>query len=211
MKKITLALSILALSVNVFAADAKKTDKKAAAAAATETYKVDTAASTIEWKGTKKLGSFHNGNVKVQSGEFMVENNALKSGNVVADMKTISNIDLKDAGKNKDLVGHLSSEDFFNVAKNPTATFKLTSVTPGKGKDEVVIKGDFTMIGQTHPIEFPATVTFANGTATGKGTVKIDRTKWGLKYNSGNVFKDLAANKVINDEFELTLNIVAKK
>lgn len=209
MKQITLLLSALALSLNVFAADAK--NKKAAATTAVETYKIDTAASTIEWKGTKKLGSSHNGQVKVQAGEFQVENNTLKSGTVVADMKTISNTDLTDAGKNKDLVGHLSSGDFFAVDKNPTATFKLTSVTAGKAAGEVIIKGDFTMIGKTNPIEFPATLTFDKGNATGKGTVKIDRTKWGLKYNSGNVFKDLAANKVINDEFELTLNIVAKK
>lgn len=210
MKQMTLLLSVLALSFNVFAADAKKADKKAAAAATAETYKVDTAASTIEWKG-KKVAYGHHGTLKVQSGEFQVEKNAIKSGNVVADMKSIANVDLKDAGKNKDLVTHLSSADFFNVEKHPTSEFKVTSVTPSKGKDEVVIKGDFTMVGQTHPIEFPATVKFENGTATGQGTVKIDRTVWGLKYNSGNFFKDLAADKIINNEIELTLKIVAKK
>lgn len=213
MKNTLLFIGALALSANVFAADAKttkKTDKKAAAAA-TETYKVDTAASTIDWKGSKKLGSSHNGQVKVQSGEFMVENNQLKSGQVVADMKSISNLDIKDADNNKKLVGHLSSADFFNVEKNPTATFKLNSVTAGKAPNQVNVKGDFTMIGQTHPVEFPATVKFDNGVATGTGTVKINRTTYGLKYNSGNFIKDLAADKVINDEFELTLNITAKK
>lgn len=213
MKQITLLLSVLALSLNVFAADAKtkKADKKAAATKIAETYKVDTTASTIEWKGTKKVGSSHNGSLKVQSGEFIVENNAIKAGQVVADMKSISNTDVKDADNNKKLVGHLSSKDFFDVEKNSTATFKVTSVTPSKTAEEVTIKGEFTMIGKTNPIEFPATVKFENGTATGKGTVKIDRTKWGLKYNSGNFFKDLAGDKIINDEFELTLNIVAKK
>jgi polyisoprenoid-binding protein YceI len=210
MKQMTLLLSVLALSLNVFAAG-KKADKKAAAAA--ETYKVDTAASTIEWKGSKKVGSSHMGNIKVQSGEFMVENNMIKTGQVVADMKSISNTDIKDADNNKKLVGHLSSADFFNVEKNPTATFKVTSVTPGKGKvaGEVTVKGEFTMIGATQPIEFPAIVTIKKGIATGKGTAKIDRTKFGLKYNSGNFFKDLAGDKIINDEFELTLNLVAKK
>lgn len=212
MKTMTLVLG-LALSFNVYAksADKKNTKATAKAAAAVETYKVDAASSAIQWKGTKKVGSSHNGTLKVQGGEFQVENNAIKSGNVVADMKSITNVDLTDAENNKKLVGHLSSADFFNVEKNPTAEFKVTSVTPSKGKDEVVIKGDFTMIGKTNPIEFPATVKFENGTATGTGTVKIDRTKWGLKYNSGNFFKDLAGDKIINDEFELTLKIVAKK
>lgn len=212
MKQMTLLLSTLALSFNVFAADAKtkKADQKAAAAITVETYKIDTAASVIEWKG-KKVAYGHNGTLKVQSGEFQVENNTIKSGNVVADMKSMANTDIKEEKDNKKLIGHLSSPDFFNVEKNPTSEFKLISVKPSKAKDEVIIKGDFTMVGQTHPIEFPATVKFENGTATGQGTVKIDRTKWGLKYNSGNFFKDLAADKIINNDIELTLKIVAKK
>ena len=203
-----IVLGVLALSINVSAAD-KKADKKAAATA--ETYKVDTTASVIEWKGTKKVGSFHNGDIKVQSGDIIVEKNQIKSGQFTVDMKTITNKDLTDADYNKKLVGHLSNEDFFNVTKFPTSTFKLTSVTAGKNKDEVTVKGELTMIGQTNPIEFPATVKIENGTATGQATVKIDRTKWGLKYGSGNFFKELAGDKIINDEFELTLKLVAKK
>lgn len=210
---LTLFISALALSVNVSAADAtttKKTDKKATAANA-ETYKVDTAASSVDWKGSKKIGDSHNGQIKIQSGEFVIENNMVKSGQVAVDMKTITNLDLKDAGYNKKLVGHLSSADFFDTEKYPTATFKLNSIVPGKGKNEMIVKGDLTMIGKTGPVEFPATVAIANGVATGKAVVKIDRTKWGLKYNSGNFFKDLAGDKIISDEFELTLNLVAKK
>ena len=48
-----LALTVLTLGLNVSAKDKK--------AAAVETYKVDAAASTVNWKGTKKLGSFHEG------------------------------------------------------------------------------------------------------------------------------------------------------
>ena len=208
---IVLALTVLTLGLNVSAKDKKAAAKAAAPAAAVETYKVDTAASTVNWKGTKKLGSFHEGTMAVQGGQFSVEKDAVKSGEVTVDMKSLKNTDLTDAGKNKDLVGHLSSPDFFDVAKYPTSSFKVTSITPAKMKDTFTVKGEFTMIGQTHPIEFPATITVANGQATGDATVKIDRTKWGLKYNSGNMFKDLAANKVINDEFELKLKLVAKK
>jgi len=208
MKHIKLVIAILALTTTAFAAKSKKTDKSTATA---ETYKLDTSASTIEWKGIKKVGSFHVGGIKVQSGEIIVENNLIKSGQVVVDMKTITNTDLTDKTFNAKLVGHLSNEDFFNVEKNPTSTFKLTSATAGKNKDEMIIKGELTMIGATQPIEFPATVKFDKGTATGQGTLKIDRTKWGLKYGSGNFFKELAGDKIINDEFELTLKLVAKK
>ena len=208
---IVLALTVLTLGLNVSAKDKKAAT--AAPAAAVETYKVDTKASTANWKGTKKLGSFHEGTMAIQGGQFAVEKDMVKSGEVTVDMKTIANTDIKDADNNKKLVGHLSSPDFFNVAKYPASTFKVTSVTASntKMKNQFNVKGEFTMIGQTHPIEFPATITVADGKATGEATVEIDRTVWGLKYNSGNFLKDLAADKVINDKFELKLKIVATK
>ncbi|AFY01658.1 YceI family protein [Bdellovibrio bacteriovorus] len=183
----------------------------AAHAQAADVYKIDTKASSVAWKGTKKVGESHNGGISVKEGEVTVDKGQLTGGNVVVDMTTITNADVKDAGYNKKLVGHLSTEDFFNAGKFPTSTFKITSVAPSKTKGEVLVKGEFTMIGGTHPIEFPAKVTVDKGVATGEAVVKIDRTKWGLKYGSGNFFKELAGDKIINDEFELTLKLVAKK
>lgn len=182
----------------------------AQSALAADVYKIDSKASSVAWKGTKKMGSFHTGGIAVKDGEVSVEKGQLTAGSVVVDMTTITNEDVKDAGYNKKLVGHLSNEDFFDVTKYPTSTFKLTSITP-KGKGEVLVKGEFTMIGKTNPIEFPAKVTVDKGQVTGEANVKIDRTKWGLKYGSGNFFKELAGDKIINDEFELTLKLVAKK
>lgn len=185
----------------------------AASAAVADVYKIDAQASKIAWKGTKKMGSAHNGHISVKEGEVTTDKkNQITAGTVVVDMATITNEDLKDsADYQKKLVGHLSSEDFFNVSKYPTSTFKITSVKPGKAKDEVMVKGELTMIGGTHPVEFPATVKMDKNTITGTGKVEIDRTKWGLKYGSGNFFKELAGDKIINDKFELELNLVAKK
>jgi len=178
---------------------------------AADVYKVDTAASSVSWKGTKKMGSFHHGGISLKEGEVTIDKKGtLSAGNFVIDMKTITNEDLKDSPEyQKKLVGHLSNEDFFNVEKFPTTTFKVTNVTT-KNK-ETIVKGELTMIGQTHPIEFPVTMTVDKGVATGEAIVKVNRTKWGLKYGSGNFFKELAGDKIINDEFELTLKLVAKK
>lgn len=196
MLKTVFATLVFAMSVNAFAA---------------EQFAVDTKASSVAWKGTKKMGSFHNGGISLKEGSITVDKGAVTAGNFVVDMATITNEDLKDAEYNKKLVGHLSNEDFFNVPKYPTSTFKITSVTKGKEKDSYVVKGELTMIGKTQPIEFPAKITIAGDKATGTGTVKVDRTKFGLKYGSGNIFKELAADKIINDEFEMTLNVVANK
>lgn len=46
---------------------------------------------------------------------------------------------------------HLRGEDFLNVAKFPTATFKSTAFEP-KGEGKAVLKGDLTLHGVTKPI-----------------------------------------------------------
>ena len=79
-----------------------------------------------------------------------------------------------------------------------------------KSDTEILVKGTLTMIGKTQPVEFPATIKMEGDSVTGTAVVKLDRTKWGLKYGSGKFFKNLG-DKLINDEFELTLNLVAKK
>lgn len=178
----------------------------------TETYKIDTKASSVGWKGFKKAGSSHHGAIAIKDGEVLVDKKGqLTSGVFNVDMATISNEDLKDSAEyQKKLVGHLSSADFFDVTKYPTSTFKLLSITP-KEKGQVMVKGELTMIGKTNPIEFPAKITTAKGVVTGEAVVKVDRTAWGLKYGSGNFFKELTADKIISDEFELNLKLVAKK
>lgn len=179
---------------------------------AADVYKIDTKASSVAWKGTKKMGSAHHGGISVKEGDVTFDKKGqLASGNIVVDMTTVTNEDLKDSPEyQKKLVGHLSNEDFFNVTKFPTATFKITGVT-AKSKTEAVVKGELTMIGKTNPIEFPVKLVVDKGVATGEALVKIDRTKWGLKYGSGNFFKELAGDKIISDEFELNLKLVAKK
>jgi polyisoprenoid-binding protein YceI len=184
------------------------------ATAFANTYKIDTANSNILWKAGKKVGSFHNGDVKIKEGTVEADKKGkIKSINVVADMKTIANEDLKnEAEYQKKLIGHLASDDFFKVDKFPDATFALTSITPKAGsKDEYMVKGNLTMIGNTQPVEFPAKITTEKKMLKGTATIQIERLKWGLQYGSGSVFKTLTADKIINDTFELTLNLTAKK
>jgi polyisoprenoid-binding protein YceI len=198
MLKSVFATLVLLASVSVHAADV---------------YKIDAKESSVTWKGSKKMGSFHTGGIAVKEGQVELDKkNQITAGTVSIDMATITNEDLKGSPDfQKKLLGHLSSDDFFGVTKYPTSNFKILSVAPGKAKDEVTVKGELTMIGKTNPIEFPAKVTVTNGVVKGDAVVKVDRTKWGLKYGSGNFFKELTADKIISDEFELTLKLVAKK
>lgn len=188
-----------------------KTAKKEMSAKA-EIFKIDTTASTIAWKASKATGASHDGLIAVKEGQIEVADKTVKGGNIVADMKTMTNKDLASSPEYQTkLMEHLKSDDFFGVAKKgqETSTFKFTSVEK-KSDTEILVKGTLTMIGQTQPVEFPATIKMEGDKVTGNAVVKLDRTKWGLKYGSGKFFKNLG-DKLINDEFELTLNLVAKK
>lgn len=179
-----------------------------------EIFKIDTKESKVLWSATKKLGEGHSGEIQVKSGEIKTDKkNTVSTANIVVDMKTIGNTDLKEKPDvEKKLIGHLSSDDFFKVEKFPESTFKLASVTPKAGsKDEYTVKGDLTMLGKTNPIEFPAKISLDKKTLKAEGKISIERLKWGLQYGSGNIFKTLTADKIINDTFDLTLNLVAKK
>jgi len=177
-----------------------------------DTFKVDPAASRLEWKAGKKIGSFHHGDIKIKSGLVEVDNKGgLKSADIVVDMKSIANEDLTDPGYNKKLVGHLSSDDFFKVEQFPESTFVLKSMKQKGAKDEYEVTGDLTIIGKTQPVSFPAKVSIEQGVLKGSGVVTIQRLKWGLQYGSGSIFKTLTADKIINDTFDLKLTIVARK
>jgi polyisoprenoid-binding protein YceI len=47
---------------------------------------------------------------------------------------------------------HLRSEDFFEVAKFPTAIFRSAKVEPGAGKDRLKVTGELNLHGVTRPV-----------------------------------------------------------
>jgi polyisoprenoid-binding protein YceI len=53
---------------------------------------------------------------------------------------------------------HLRSEDFFEVQKFPTATFRSTKVERGAGKDRLKVTGELNLHGVTRPVTLDVTV-----------------------------------------------------
>ena len=215
-KMISAAILSLALCATA-SAKSKKADAAAApAAGAAQSWKASPDASEVKWTGKKVLvESAHTGNIKVKSGEIELKDNNIAKANFELDMNSISNTDLaaspSDKGK---LEGHLKSADFFDVAKYPTATFKVTSAkvlpTPKAGEATHEVTGDLTLKGKTAPITFPATVSMVDGKAQATANLKIDRTKWDVKYGSDKFFKGLG-DKVIANDIDLSVKIVATK
>lgn len=169
-----------------------------AATVTAQQKKVNAATSTISWVGKKVTGQ-HTGILKIKEGTLVFKKKKLKGGLVTVDMTSIAVTDLKAGEGKEDLEGHLKTEDFFGVAKYPTAKidFKLIA---DNGDGSYGVTANLTIKDVTAPVTFKLVV--KEGTAT--TNLKIDRTKYGIKYGSGSFFENLG-DKTIADEFELAV------
>ncbi len=155
--------------------------------------------SKIVWKGYKVTGS-HEGTIDIKSGSLNLNEGILTGGELSIDMTSIITTDLEGEYKGK-LEGHLKSDDFFGVEKNPTSTLVFTKVK-ATGKNSYSITGDLTIKGITNAITFDLSVYGNKATAS----LKIDRTKFDVKYGSTSFFDGLK-DKAIYDEFDLIADL----
>ncbi len=84
------------------------------------------------------------------NGTFTVDAENPENSKVEATIQTAS-VDSNHAERDK----HLRSDDFLDVDKYPTATFKSTSIEQ-TGDDTAKITGDFTLHGVTKPVTLDA-------------------------------------------------------
>lgn len=180
----------------------------AMSAANLNTYNVDVTSSNIIWNGYKVTGQ-HSGTVKVKNGNLLFNNNQLSGGSFEVDMNSITCTDLEGeyAGK---LVGHLKSDDFFGVAKYPTAKFVIARAIPQDTKGNYKIVGNLTIKQTTKEVKFLANLTENNGKVTATGKITVDRSEYDVRFGSGAFFDNLG-DKTIYDEFDLNVTLVAKK
>ncbi len=169
-------------------------------------FKVIPASSTLAWEAKKVTGQ-HNGTIAIADGTLNVDHKKITGGKVSVDMNTIVDVDLTDAGYNQKLIGHLKSDDFFGVAKFPTATLEVKNVA-AKSDNLCHFTADLTIKGISSPVEFDAEVTEAGGQLTAAGSIVVNRTKYGIKYGSGSFFQGLG-DKVIYDDFTLKFKLVS--
>lgn len=167
---------------------------------------LDTSHSKIVWTGKKVTGS-HYGSILFSYGWLVFEGEKLISGGFEANMNSITCYDLSEEWATK-LVEHLKSDDFFSVEKYPAAKFLITEAEK-KSREDYLIKGDMTIKGITHPLEFSAKVITEKGKVVATAKVTIDRTKFNVRYGSGTFFSNLG-DKMIYDHFELAIQLSTK-
>jgi len=177
-------------------------------------YKADLAQSRVEWTGTKPVGQ-HHGSLTLKDGGLTVDNNTITGGNFTIDMTSLKVLD-KDTNGTSKLAGHLSSGDFFDVAKHPTAAFEITSVKAGvdsaAGKELVMkdathtVTGNLTLKGVTKSVTFPAKIAVNDAMATADANFNIDRTQWGLVYGNDQSLGDKFIRPTVNIQLHLVAN-----
>jgi polyisoprenoid-binding protein YceI len=184
-----------------------------------EVLAVNLETSKVEWKAFHKGGFAPRwGTLNIKSGEVSVEGEALTAGNFVIDMQSLkvdpASVTEKDK-KFSELEGHLKSADFFDVEKNPTADFKITSVTAldAAAKDAIeganrTVSGNLTLKGKALNVSFPAKVTVANGTATLQAKFTVNRTDWDIKFGASEADP---AEWMISKDIEIGINMSAAK
>ena len=162
------------------------------------TKEVNTETSVVKWTGYKVTGQ-HEGTIMIKKGSLTFEDNVLVGGKFIIDMSTINTTDLEGDYKKK-LDGHLKDDDFFGVEKHKTASLVFTSLK--QNGTNYIVNADLTIKGITNKVKFKMQVLENSAIAD----LKIDRTKYDIKYGSASFFDDLK-DRAIYDEFDLNVNL----
>lgn len=160
--------------------------------------KIDIQKSTVTWKGSN-LFKFneHSGTVNFKEGIILKRDGRIVGGDFTIDMNSIINTDGK---YNKMLVSHLKGEDFFDVENFELSTLKILRFNRTSAQD-VNIEAELTIKGVTNVIYFKSKLEVGMGKWKLVSKFFIDRTRWGIKYESKGWFGGVK-DDIISDAIE---------
>ncbi len=163
----------------------------APALAAPESFTIDSRHTFPVFEVSHLGYSLQRGRFNKTSGKIVLDT-AAKSGSVELTIDAAS----IDMGLEK-WDEHMKGEDFFNVAKHPTMTFRSSKLL-FSGDKVVGAEGDFTLLGVTQPLK----VTFADFNCAmhpyakkmacgGNATAAIKRSAFGMTYGVPGIGDDV--------------------
>lgn len=159
--------------------DGEDTNAEAEATVETTEASIDASTSTVNWSG-EMMGMYsHSGTVGLSEVSLTMADNKVAGGSFTVDLSSMTptdeNYTEEEGHTAADLVGHLSSPEFFDVANHPTASFEITEVN----EDGSSAKGNLTVRGITNE-ERVENITLTDGTLS--GTLTFDRTKYEVSF-----------------------------
>tara|TARA_B100000579_G_scaffold172895_1_gene140900 strand:+ start:55 stop:717 length:663 start_codon:yes stop_codon:yes gene_type:complete len=175
----------------------------------TGSYNVLEDSSQVLWECEWLGGAKHDGSVQLVSGSIDISETSDVNGKFIVDLNSMKCFDLKNEFTNKKLIGHLKSDDFFDVANYPNAVLELVSGKNISG-NEFKFNGNLTIKGRTHPVTFKGTVVENNSSYDADLKLIFDRSKYDVRYRSASLFSDLG-DRIIADDVKLTVKAKFKR
>jgi polyisoprenoid-binding protein YceI len=166
---------------------------------------VDNAASIVSWKG-EMIGGFygHTGTVALKDSKLELTDGKVSGGSFTIDLNGIQatdeNYNPKEGKTPENLVGHLTTPDFFDVPNHPTASFVITSVDGDKAKGNLTVRG----VTNEETIENMVVNTTGDDVKV-SGKVTFDRQKYGVAYSTG------SKDAILSDDIEINVELKGKK
>lgn len=165
-------------------------------------YIIQPKESSLKWTGKAALNSYNlTGAINIKNGNIVLDKNSIAKLQVAIDMESLNH-------ENKDLKKHLRGKDFFEVTKYKEADFTLTE--SAEIKPEMKLLGQMKIKSISKFESFDVRVSQTDTKLNLIISIKIDRTAYGVDYNSPTVFESIKKN-AIADEFELEGILVFKK
>ncbi len=165
-----------------------------------KTVNVNLEASNVHWKG-EMLGVYsHEGDINLKEASLTMKGDKVTGGNFVVDMTTMTptdeNYNPKEGKTPEQLVGHLQSPDFFDVANHPTASFVVNSVEGNVATGKLTVRGKE---GEEKVENVNVAVDGNNVTIT--GTLTFNRQNYDVSYMPA------AQDMVLSNDIILTIEI----
>ncbi len=174
-------------------------------------YKLE-AGSTVKWKGTVVGGPSNEGTISASGGGFYVADEMVIGGEVNISVASIAVTNNLPAEAKIELINHLKTADFFNLAMHPTVSYTVVSTeklpTPDAAGNNYKIYGSMKLLGSTFPLNIPAKMTLGDDKITVKSAFKFDRSKWGMNFA---VLTPAPNGDLIEKDVEVIIDLVAEK
>ncbi|HEV2889498.1 MAG TPA: YceI family protein [Frankiaceae bacterium] len=174
----------------------------------TGTYDIDPSHSSLEFAAKHAMVTTVKGRFSDFSGVLYLD--AADPSKSTAEVTiNVDSLDTRSEQRDE----HLRGDDFFDVANNPTITFKSTRAAAGKDEDEYRMWGDLTIRGVSREVELELTFTGSAQDPWGKqragfeGRTVVNRKDWGLTWNVALE----AGGILVSDKVKLNLDIAAVK
>lgn len=168
-----------------------------------DTYTITKQSNTLTWGGKAAVGGYApEGTLQIQNATITYENNTITALEIIVDMTSLYQ-------ENKQLSGHLRDKDFFHIKKYKTATFILSEPV-NVSSETCILNGMMTIKENQNKEAVKATITIQDGSISITFNHTMDRTTYGVNYNSPSIFKSLKEN-VIADDFTLKGSLIFMK